>query len=367
VSNHLSGKHQQGAEVIVSKTFKVGIVGAGVIGRVHADALAGVDNATLVAVADVREDAGRELAGKYGATWYPHFTELLAQPDIDVVILGTPSGLHPEQTILAAQAGKSIITEKPMAITHDGATRMISAVEQAGVNLAVIFQNRLTGDVYRAKRAIEQGLIGTPVVASASVFWHRTQEYYDANGGWRGTWSLDGGGALINQSIHTIDILQWLMGGVESVQAQIATLTHEIEAEDAAAASVRFTTGAVGSILVTTSASKDYPTRVEVIGTTGRLTLENNVLTLSEGAQAIADDVLSAEDLVTIDGWKPDEGFGEGHRRQLRLIFNSLAAGTKPPVTGREARRAVDVILGIYESARTGSRITIARDAGVDA
>jgi predicted dehydrogenase len=342
-------------------------VGAGIIGQVHAGALEGVENATLVAVADIREDAGRQLADKYGATWYPSFTDLLAQPDIDVVILGTPSGLHPEQTILAAQAGKSIITEKPMAITNDGASRMIEAVETAGVKLAVIFQNRLTGDVYRAKRAIEQGLIGTPIVASASVFWHRTQEYYDANGGWRGTWALDGGGALINQSIHTIDVLQWLMGGVVSVQAQITTLTHDIEAEDAASASVRFTSGAVGSILVTTSASKDHPTRVEVIGTKGRLTLENNELTVFEGEGKVTDDLLSADDLVTIADWRADEGFGEGHRRQQRLIFNALAAGTPPPVPGREARKAVDVILGIYESARTGTRISIAQDTEVTA
>jgi UDP-N-acetyl-2-amino-2-deoxyglucuronate dehydrogenase len=351
----------------VSETFRVGIVGAGVIGQVHARALEGVENATLVAVADIREDAGKQLADKYGATWYPSFTDLLALPEIDVVILGTPSGLHPEQTILAAQAGKSVITEKPMAITHDGASRMIEAVESAGVNLAVIFQNRLTGDVYRAKRAIEHGMIGTPIVASASVFWHRTQDYYDANGGWRGTWALDGGGALMNQSIHTIDILQWLMGGVVSVQAQIATLTHDIEAEDAAAVSVQFASGAVGTILVTTSASKDHPTRVEVVGTQGRLTLENNVLTVFEGEGQITDDLLTAEDLVTIEGWRADEGFGEGHRRQQRLIFNALAAGAPPPVSGRHARKAVDVILGIYESARTGTRVPIAHDAEVEA
>ncbi len=349
------------------ETFRVGIVGAGVIGQVHAGALEGVDNADLVAVAEVREDAGRQLADKYGATWYADFADLLARPDIDVVILGTPSGMHPEQAMLAAQAGKNVITEKPMAITADGATRMIEAAEQAGTHLAVIFQNRLTGDVYRAKRAIEQGLIGTPVVASAAVYWHRTQEYYDANGGWRGTWALDGGGALINQSIHTIDVLQWLMGGVESVQAQTTTITHDIEAEDAAAAAVRFTSGAVGSVLVTTSASKDFPTRVEVVGTSGRLTLESNALTLYEGEREITDDILSADDLETIAGWRPDEGFGDGHRRQLRLIFNALAAGTTPPVTGREARKAVDVILGIYESARTGKRVTITSEAEVPA
>lgn len=344
----------------MSTTLKVGIVGAGTIGAVHALALEGVSNAELVAFADPREDAGKALAAKYDAQWVENYTDLLANDEIDVVILGTPSGLHPEQAVLAARAGKHIITEKPMSITQDGATRMIDAADQAGVRLAVIFQNRLSKDVYMVRRAIEQGLIGQPILGSASVFWHRTQDYYDANGGWRGTWALDGGGALINQSIHTIDLVQWLLGGAASVQAQIATLSHTIEAEDAASASVHFRSGAIGSILVTTSASKDYPARVEVIGTEGRATLENNVVTLFEGTQPLNDALLTEDDLRMVGDWKPGEDFGEGHRRQLRLIFDALVAGEEPPVPGREARKAVDLILGIYESARTGTRVTIA-------
>jgi predicted dehydrogenase len=326
---------------------------------VHANALGGVDNATIVAVVDPREDAGRALADRHGARWYASYLEMLADPLVDVVILGTPSGLHPEQTVLAAQAGKHVITEKPMSITSDGATRMIEACDRAGVKLAVIFQNRLSRDVYRVRRAIERGLIGKPIVGSASVYWHRTQEYYDANGGWRGTWALDGGGALINQSIHTIDLLQWLMGGVASVQGQIATLGHRIETEDAAAASLRFRSGAVGTILVTTCADRDYPARVEVIGTQGRATLENNQVTLWEGTAPLGDDLLEEVDRGYVEGWEPGEKFGAGHQRQLRLVFSALADGTEPPVPGREARKAVDVILGIYESAQSGMRTSI--------
>ncbi|HYI26131.1 MAG TPA: Gfo/Idh/MocA family oxidoreductase [Thermomicrobiales bacterium] len=339
--------------------FKVGISGAGIIGQVHATALEGVDNVSVVGVADPREDAGRALADKYGATWHSSFETMLSVPDIDLVILGTPSGLHPEQAILAAKAGKHIITEKPMAITADGATQMIAACEEAGVHLAVIFQNRLSRDVFQARRAIEAGVIGKPILGSASVYWHRKQDYYDANGGWRGTWALDGGGALINQSIHTIDLLQWLMGGVASVQANHATLAHAIEAEDAAAASVAFTSGAVGTILVTTDADRDYPTRVEVIGTEGRVTIENNVVTRWEGPRELGDDLLTDEDRWMVDGWEPGERFGVAHRRQLKLIFEAIAAGKEPPVPGREARKAVDVILGIYEAARSGNRVTI--------
>ena len=344
----------------MSYIYKVGIVGAGIIGEVHAKAIDGIEGAKIVAVADPRREQGEALAGKHDARWFRSYTELLALPELDVVILATPSGLHPEQTILAAETGKHVITEKPMAITGDGATRMIEAAERAGVRLAVIFQNRLTGDVYRVKRAIEAGLIGKPVLGSAAVYWNRSQDYYDANGGWRGTWALDGGGALINQSIHTIDVLQWLMGGVASVQAHIATLNHNIEAEDAASASVRFNSGAVGSILVTTCARDDHPTRVEIIGTEGRICIENNVVTVFEGEGELSDALLTDHDLETVRDWRPREAFGEGHRRQLRLIFNALAAGTIPPVPGREARKAVDVILGIYESARTGMRIDIA-------
>jgi len=343
----------------VAKVFKVGMVGAGTIGQVHAKALQALDTAKLVAVAEPREDAGRALADAHTANWYASYVDMLEQPEIDVVILGTPSGLHPEQTILAAQAGKHVITEKPMAITQDGASRMIDATDKAGVRLAVIFQNRISADVFKVKRAIQAGRIGTPLIGTAFVYWMRTQDYYDANGGWRGTWSMDGGGVLINQSIHMIDALQWIMDGVESVQAHTTTLTHEIEAEDAASASVRFTSGGVGAILATTSSAKDHPTKIEIVGSAGRVVLENNTVTFWDGDGELSDDLLTDADRQLVGDWQPGEAFGVGHQRQLRLIFDALASGEPPPFPGREARKAVDVILGIYESARTGRRVNV--------
>ncbi len=343
----------------MTESFKVGISGAGTIGRVHAEAIAGLERATVVAVAEPREDAGRAFERDFGGTWYPDFDAMLANADIDTVIIATPSGIHPAQVVRAAKAGKNIITEKPMAITPDGLSQMLDACEQAGVILAVIFQNRFSPDVLKVRRAIAAGLLGTPVLANGAVYWHRTDDYYKANGGWRGTWELDGGGALMNQAIHTVDLLQWLMGGVDSIQAHTTTLTHSIETEDIASASFRFANGALGGITATTSADKDYPVRVEIVGTKGRVTLERNATTLWEGESPLDDSLLTEEDRALTAGWEPGEPFVLTHQRQLRSIFDAMAAGTQPPVPGEEARAAVDIILGIYESNRTGARVRL--------
>ena len=343
----------------MARQLGIGIAGAGVIGALHAGALQGIDGARLLAFAEPREEAGQELAGKHEARWYATFDELLAQPDIDLVILATPSGMHPDQATKAANAGKHVITEKPMAISREGATRMIDAARANGVTLAVIFQNRLQPEVIKLKRAVERDALGKLILGNAFVHWHRTDEYYAANGGWRGTWALDGGGALMNQSIHTIDLLQWIAGGVASIQAQTATLTHTIEAEDTASAAVQFRTGALGVIQGTTSAIKDFPVRVELIGQEGRAVLTGGTLTDYSGTIELSDDLLTDADRRLLDGWEPDEGFSAGHHRQLREIVRALQEGGVAPVPGEEARKAVDIILGIYESARTGTRVTL--------
>lgn len=342
----------------MSTHFNVGISGAGTIGRIHAEALRTIDSVSLVAVAEPRHDAGKAFAEEFGGTHYESVADMLSHDGLDVVIIATPSGMHPEQAILAAQAGKHIITEKPMAITKEGLNGMIDAASDAGVHLAVIFQNRLSIDVLTVKRAIEQGALGTPILANGAMYWHRTDDYYAANGGWRGTWSLDGGGALMNQAIHTVDLLQWLMGGVRSIAAHTGTLTHEIETEDVASASFVFANGALGSITATTSAEKDYPVRVEIVGTQGRVTLENNAITLWDVATPREDIRLTPEDHRLTDGWQPGEPFGAGHARQLRAIFESIAAGNTPYVPGPEARAAVDCILAIYEAAQTGKTVS---------
>jgi predicted dehydrogenase len=348
----------------MAKPLGIGIAGAGVIGTVHAKALAGLPElATIVAVADPREDAGRKLASASDATWYGTLDELLADPAVEVVVIATPSGMHPDHAVQAAQAGKHIISEKPMAISHEGLDRMIAAVEDNGVEMAVIFQNRLSRDIVKAKRAVEAGMIGMPILGNATVHWHRTQDYYEASGGWRGTWELDGGGSLMNQSIHTIDLVQWIMGGIASVSANIATLSHEIETEDTATASVVFRSGALGTIQGTTSASGDHPVRVEVIGTGGRVVIEKGELTAWEGDSELSDELLTPTDAEFVEGWEPNEPFGQAHQRQLRLILEALREKETPPVPASEARKAVEIILAIYESAKTGKRVTIGRSS----
>jgi predicted dehydrogenase len=346
----------------LADTIGIGIVGAGIIGNVHAYALSDIDSAKIVAIAEPREDAGRALAEKTGAEWTASYVDLLKRDDVDLVILATPSGMHPDQAVLAAEAGKHVITEKPMAITSEGATRMIEAADKAGTHLAVVFQNRLAPDVLKAKRAIEAGYIGKPIFGNAFVHWHRTQAYYDENGGWRGTWALDGGGALINQSIHTIDLLQWLMGGVDTVMAHAATLTHDIEAEDTASASVKFHNGALGVIQGSTSTKGDYPVKLEILGDTGKVVIEGGKITFYEGSAEVTDELLTEEDHRLSDGWRIDERFGEPHRRQFRQIIAAIADGTvTPPFPGSDARKAVDLILAIYESVRTGQRVSVPR------
>ncbi|HJQ28200.1 MAG TPA: Gfo/Idh/MocA family oxidoreductase [Rubrobacter sp.] len=331
--------------------FGVGIIGAGTISKVHARAIDGIEATRLVAVAEPREDAGRHLAGEYGAEWHVDTETLLGRNDVDVVVLCTPSGLHADHAVAAAASGKHVITEKPMAITTEGMDRMILACSEAGVSLSVIFQYRFNRDAVRLKRALDAGLFGRPVLGNALVHWHRTQEYYEEKGGWRGTWALDGGGALMNQSVHAIDLLQWILGPVESLSAYTDTLTHDIETEDVASAAVRFTSGALGAIQGTTSTHADYPLKIELRGTQGSATFEGARLTHWRPAR---DEELLSEEEQEVFPDVPDETFGAAHERQLRAIFTALDNGSEPPIPGEEARKAVEIILGIYRSAREG-------------
>ena len=346
------------------ETFGVGITGAGTIAAIHAEALGEIEGARLVAVTSMREATGRKLADAYGAEWHAELGELLARPDVDAVILCTPSGLHAAEAVAAAHARKHVIAEKPMATTLADADRMIRACRNAGVTLSVILQYRYNRDALRLKRAVEAGLFGCPVLGNAFVHWHRAQAYYEESDGWRGTWTLDGGGALMNQSIHAIDLLQWILGPLESVCAYADTLAHDIEAEDTASAAIRFGSGALGVIQGTTSAHRDWPLRIEIQGTEGSATLEGPRLTVWQPIRE--EHVLSARELKSLPEPREDEPLGAAHRRQLEEIFAALREGREPPVPGEEARKAVQIILGIYGAAASGKHVIFLLEPEVD-
>jgi UDP-N-acetyl-2-amino-2-deoxyglucuronate dehydrogenase len=339
--------------------FRFGIIGCGVISRTHADEIGKIKGASLVAVADVAEDCAKNIAKAYGVDWYSDYLELLKRDDIDIVNILTPSGLRAEIAIEAARHGKHVIAEKPIDVTFEKATDMIQACRGAGVKLAVISQHRFDTSTVGVKKVIEEGKMGRVVLGECAVNWYRTQDYYDS-GAWRGTWAMDGGGALMNQSIHTIDLLQYLVGPVESVFAHTATLAHErIEVEDVAVATVKFKNGALGTIVGTTSAYPGLSSRLEVFGTTGSAVIEHDKLThlyLKSEEQDGAPSNLAAKNLDTPD---PTTVFGYAHGLQIEDMMNAIREDREPLVNGEEGLKPLEIILAIYESARTGKEVTL--------
>ena len=262
-----------------------GIVGTGVIAAMHAAAIATLPRARLAAVTDVADGAAAAFAAARGCAAEPGLDQLLARPDVDVVCVCVPSGLHAEVGVRAAQAGKHLVVEKPIDVTLAAADRLIEAARAAGVALTVISQHRFDPGLIELKRLLGDGALGRLVLAEASTKWYRTQAYYDS-AAWRGTWAMDGG-SLMNQGIHYVDLLRWCMGPVTEVTAVCATQAHQVEVEDTALAIVRFGSGAVGTILSSTAAYPGFPQRLEITGTDGTVIVEDGrIVRRAFGAQA---------------------------------------------------------------------------------
>ena len=276
-------------EALMTRGF--GIVGAGVIAAMHADAIATLPGARLVAVTDVAAGAAAAFAAARGCAAEPDLDALLARDDVDVVCVCVPSGLHAEVGVRAAKAGKHLVVEKPIDVTLEAADRLIEAARTAGVALTVISQHRFDPGLTELKRLLGEGALGRLVLGEASTKWYRTQAYYDS-AGWRGTWAMDGG-SLMNQGVHYVDLLRWCMGPVTEVTAVCTTQAHQIEAEDTALAIVRFGSGAVGTILSSTAAFPGFPQRLEITGTEGTVIIEDGQMVrraFGAGARADGDD-----------------------------------------------------------------------------
>lgn len=351
------------------ETIGFAVVGCGVIGRTHVNQVNAIEDARLVAVVDEIPDRAEAFSELYGVPGYTDLHEALQRDDVHVVTVGTPSGLHGDVAIAAAKAGKHVIVEKPIEITLERADAMIAACREAGVKLCVISQHRFDPSTVTVKRRIEQGLFGRMLLGEAAINWYRSQGYYDS-GAWRGTWALDGGGALMNQGIHTVDLLQYLMGPVESVFAHAATLNHRrIEVEDSAVAVLRFRDGGMGTIVGTTLAYPGLSARVEVFGQQGTAVIENDQLThlyVRDGVESgqvmhrdreavnLAADPQAADLNTAADPSAISPG---GHLAQFMDMIEAVRGDREPMVNGPEGRKPLEIILAIYESARTGKEV----------
>jgi predicted dehydrogenase len=341
-----------------------GIIGTGVIAAMHADAIATLPGARLVAVTDVAAGAAAAFAAARGCAAEPDLDALLARADIDVVCVCVPSGLHAEVGTRAAKAGKHLVVEKPIDVSLAAADRLIEAVRAADVALTVISQHRFDPGMIELKRLLGTGALGRLVLGEASTKWYRRQAYYDS-AAWRGTWAMDGG-SLMNQGIHYVDLLRWCMGPVAEVTAVCATQAHQIEVEDTALAIVRFASGAVGTILSSTAAFPGFPQRLEVTGTDGTVIVEDGQIVrraLSDGG-SVAGGGGAADDDAAGDagpGAAADPAAVDvaAHAAQLADLLAAIDEGLEPAVGGQAGRDALEIVCAVYESARTGRTVRL--------
>ncbi|MEM1201496.1 MAG: Gfo/Idh/MocA family oxidoreductase [Pseudomonadota bacterium] len=347
---------------MTTRPLGFGIVGLGMIARFHALALEAMRDAELVACYSRDQGKADTFAAEHGGTGYGDMEVFLAHPGLDVVIICTPSGAHLEPTLAAAKAGKHVVCEKPLEVTTARIDEMIATCDAAGVLLAGIFPRRFNPATALLKAAVEDGRFGRINLADAYVKWWRTQDYYDS-GAWRGTWALDGGGALMNQSIHTIDLLLHVMGDAKSVRAETRLVAHEgIEVEDTAVAMLEFATGALGVIQGTTASwsADGHPAEVQITGSDGSAFLSDDKFRVWEFREAREDDARILREFALGAG---AEGAGAAdpssidfrwHQRNLEDVVSALREGRPSLVNGPEARRSVALIEAIYQSASAG-------------
>lgn len=342
-------------------SLRFGIIGGGNISGTHARAAAAIPGIELVAFQGANRERTATLAEPYGAHVYDTVDELLQHGRVDAVAIGSPSGLHAQQGIAAAKRGIHVLVEKPLDVTSERADALIDACDGAAVKLGVFFQDRLRPAVREIKRLLDSGELGKPVMISGRVKWYRPPEYYSGSK-WRGTWALDGGGALMNQAIHTVDLVQWLFGPVARVSAATATRIHSIEVEDTAAAVLEFASGAIGTIEAATSLFPGYPRRLEVTGSNGTVVLEDENLVAvdlrSSGATASAAGRTAA-------GGKPENtsspvvSDASAHQRVVEDFVHAIRTGGVPSCDGREGRRSVALVEAIYAAARSRGSVSL--------
>lgn len=334
-----------------------GIVGCGSIAPWHITGVLSADNARLVALYDRNGERAREMADEYAVEKvYTSLDELLSDPEIQAVSICTPSGLHAKIGIAAAKAGKHVLCEKPLDITLERIDELINTAEENDVKVSCIFQRR-TSPVWQAvHKAVTGGSVGKLLLADCYMKYRRSQEYYDS-GGWRGTWEMDGGGALMNQGVHCIDLLCWIAGRPESVVGWWGNLARNIEVEDTAMALVSYVNGVRGVIEATTALSNGIAHRLEFHGEDGNILIEGDSIIRWETADGIG----SPESGDSNKGGgvtNPTDISFDGHIAQIKDFVDAVIHDRSPIITGHDARLPVELILGIYQSGKTGEAVT---------
>ena len=341
---------------IIGRDVRIALVGCGRIAGNHFDAFRKIDGLSLVGVADTMAARARAAGEANGVPAFTSYDEMLRAVDCDAVAICTPSGLHPQHGVAAARLGKHIVTEKPMAISLAAADELVQACDAADVHLFVVKQNRLNPPIQLLKRAIDKGRFGRLYLANTTVRWTRPQEYYD-QAPWRGTWEFDGG-AFMNQASHYVDLIQWLVGPVESVMAKTATLARRIEAEDTGIAVLKFRSGALGTIEVT---MLTYPKNLEgsitILGEKGSVKIGGTAVNRVEAWQFA--DYDDDDKLIEAATTNPPNVYGFGHEAYYRNVLKVLRGEATPDTDGRAGRKSLELILGIYESAKTGREVPL--------
>ena len=337
--------------------YNIALLGCGRISKNHLESIYQLsDELKLVAVCDIIPERAREAAEKYNAVAYTDYDEMLKRDDIDLISICTPSGMHPEHGIKAAQRGWHVITEKPMAITLEAADALIKACDDNHVQLFVVKQNRLNTTMQLLKRSIDKERFGKIYLVQSNVFWQRPQSYYD-QAKWRGTWEFDGG-SFMNQASHYIDALYWLIGPVDYVMAETATMARKIETEDTGTAILKFRNGIIGTVNVTMlTFPKNYEGSITILGEKGTVKVGGVAVNRIEKWEFEEYD--DDDRLVVESNYNPPNVYGLGHIPYYKNVIAALNGKADPDTDGRSGRKSLEIILAIYKSAQTGKKVAL--------
>ncbi|MEN6356167.1 MAG: Gfo/Idh/MocA family oxidoreductase [Armatimonadota bacterium] len=338
--------------------YAFGIIGAGNVASLHAEAISRIEQARFVGATAIPFDAARSFAEKHDARAYKSVDDIAADPDIDIVTICTPSGLHAGQAVKLLESGKHVIVEKPLAISLDGADAVIDAANRTGMKLGVVSQRRYDPALAAIKSAVDRGQFGKLVLLNGHVHYYRESDYYSSSN-WRGTWNMDGGGALMNQGIHAVDLIRWIGGPVKSIYSNARTLHHDIEVEDTLVASLEFENGTLGTIEATTCAYPGLHVRIEIMGDAGTAIIEDSDVVYWKLKDEAPCPILSKDSSIGSGANSPMAFSAAGHIAQFEDFISAVDEDRKPAIDGIEGRKAVEIVLGAYASSRAGKPISL--------